>query len=238
MKKIPILILLSLLLLSSCSSLKQDELTVSVSGNATVSLSADIADFSITVAEIRETTGEAQSAVNEKMDAIYRILSSYGITEEDLVTNSVSLSPEYVWREDGQELVGQRARATLGVTLRDIQLLSSLIDSLSEVSGISLSSITLDASDKSGAISEARRLAMADALSRAEVYADSAGLVVDKAISITESSYYANVDRLEDERVEMATAALEDSVGGGAYYAADLSVYAEVAVTYSMISGR
>lgn len=234
MKRCIILLLSVLLLFTSCESLKRDELTVSVSGNATVRLAPDIADFTVSISETADTTREAQQLVNDKMSAVYGILKGYGISEDDLTTASMSLSPVYSWIDGKQELTGQSARQSISVTLRDISLLANIIDSLSAVSGISLSSISLDASDKSAAIAEARRLAVQDARSRADVYAESAGLKVDRAMSISENSYYANTSRL-NANVMMASAATADMEGASAeYYADDISVSADVSVVFSM----
>lgn len=234
MRKCVILLLSTILLFTSCESLKQDEMTVSVSGNAVVKLSPDIADFSVSISETAETTREAQQLVNDSMAEIYSILKRYGISEDDLTTTSMSLSPVYSWVDGKQELDGQSARQSVSVTLRDISVLANIIDSLSAVSGISLSSISLDASDKSAAIAEARRLAVLDARSRADVYAESAGLKVDKAVSISENSYYANTSRL-NANVMLASAATADMESASAeYYADDISVSADVSVTFSM----
>ena len=68
-------LVIAALALTSCQSTGTPiESMVTVSGSATVKLTADIASFTVSVEETRESTSQAQEAANEKMNAVASIL--------------------------------------------------------------------------------------------------------------------------------------------------------------------
>lgn len=234
MKRIVIALLALALLLTGCQSVDQIERTVSVSGSASVTLEPDMASFSVSIEETGETTAEAQSLANAKMEEIYAILhGEYGVEAADIRTTGMSLYPDYAYIDGEQVLRGQAASQSISVTLHDISQLAPVVDSLSSVSGISLSSISLDASNKSESMAEARRLAVLDAKERAEVYAQSAGLELGDALVINESGSYSAANRIQPTYLS-AMAADESASAKAAYYAGDLTVSASVSVSFEM----
>ena len=185
MRRFIIVALVALAVLTGCQSTAEDYMSVSVSGSATVTLTPDMASFSISVSETGQTTWEAQQQANAKMQDIYDILhEDFGIVAEDIRTTSMSLYPEYRYEDGQQILVGQTASQSISVTVHRLDDLALIVDRLSSVTGISLSSISLDASEKDESMSQARRLAMQDAMDKAWDYAEAAGLVLGAPVSV------------------------------------------------------
>ncbi len=178
--------------MAGCTSAQSLVRTIEVSGAGEVTLEPDIATFSIQVSEKGETTKEAQRATNEKMGVLLSTLRANGIAERDLTTTAITLRPSYIWVENKQVLEGQVAAQTLSVKVRDLLKLGAIIDELGEVSNISLNSIILDKEDKGEGMEEARRLAVANARSKAELYAREAGMVVSNVVTISEYSSASN----------------------------------------------
>lgn len=177
MRRFIIVALVALAVLTGCQSTAEDYMSVSVSGSATVTLTPDMASFSISVSETGQTTREAQQQANAKMQDIYDILhEDFGIVAEDIRTTSMSLYPEYRYEDGQQILVGQTASQSISVTVHRLDDLAPIVDRLSSVTGISLSSISLDASEKDESMSQARRLAMQDAMDKAGDYAEAPAL--------------------------------------------------------------
>lgn len=236
MRKSGILIVLAVLLalLTGCQSSQTALRTVTVSGEGSVTLTPDMASFSVSIEETADTTNQAQSQANAKMAEITSILEGqYGIVAEDIRTTGMSLYPSYRYQDGEQILIGQTASQSLSVTVHKLDDLAPIVDSLSSVSGISLSSISLDASDKSQAQSEARRLAVQDALARATDYAGGIGVSVVSPISIQESGSYYAANRIQPTYLATAAKA-EDSMSSASYYAGDLSVSSSVDVTFEI----
>lgn len=190
-------------LLSSCMSNKDLVRTIEVSATGEVTLTPDIASFSIQVSELGKTTSEAQNFANEKMAQLLSIMRKNGIEEKDIKTTMLNLRPSYQWIEGKQYLEGQVASQTLSVTLRKLENLGSLIDQLGEVSGIYLNSVMLDKEDKSIGLEEARQQAVQKALAKAELYAKGAQMQFGKPITISE---YSTASNPYNSRLKMAMA--------------------------------
>ena len=153
--------------------------TISVSGSAEVSMKPDTAYFSITASFTEETTEEARAKVSEMIGNAAEILTSeFGLSADDLSTSYISASPEYQWKDDERILIGQKAVQTLEITLHDIDSIGPIYDRLMSLSGISISDVTLDKEDKSEEYRQARMEAVRDAYSKAEAFAEAAGVEV------------------------------------------------------------
>jgi len=187
------IVLIALVALTGCQSLTNTiTRTVEVSGTAQVTVLPDIASFSIQVSEKAETTSEAQQKANQKMNTLLATLREANIQDRDLQTTMINLRPNYDYIDNKQVLAGQVASQSVSVTVRDLNNVGSLIDSLGQVSGITLNSISFDKEDKSQAKSEARDLALANALAKAEQYASQVSMKTTTPITISEYSVASN----------------------------------------------
>jgi len=198
-----LLVVAVLALFSSCLSSNDIVRTLEVTGTSEVTLTPDIASFSIQVSELGKTTSDAQSFANEKMAMILSVLRENKVAEEDIRTTSINLRPSYQWLDGKQYLEGQVASQSVAVTLRNLTILGTVIDQLGAVSGIMLNSVMLDKEDKSEGQAEARALAVANALEKAQLYAKEAGMQVGKPITISE---YASVANPYNPRMKLAMA--------------------------------
>ena len=194
----------------SCTSAQGLVRTIEVSGTGEVTLEPDIATFSIQVSEKGETTKEAQRAANEKMGVLLSVLRANGTAEKDLKTTAITLRPSYIWVENKQVLEAQVAAQTLSVTVRDLAKLGTIIDELATVSNISLNSIVLDKEDKREGMEEARRLAVANARAKADLYAREAGMEVSNVVTISEYSSVSNPYNPRMKVMAMASEAAYD----------------------------
>ncbi len=185
--------LIAILALTGCQSMGNSlTRTIEVSGTATVTVEPDIASFSIQVSEKADTTSEAQQKANVKLNTLLTTLKDANVQDKDLKTTMVSLRPNYEYIDNKQVLTGQVASQTVSVTVRDLKNLGSIIDSLGQVSGITLNSISFDKEDKREAQSEARDMALANALSKAEQYARQVNMSTTSPITISEYSVASN----------------------------------------------
>ncbi|MGH0054353.1 MAG: SIMPL domain-containing protein [Sphaerochaetaceae bacterium] len=189
---VPFFVLLLVVLLASCATGQDLVRTIEVNGTAKVTVTPDIATFSIQVSEMGKTTAEAQMLANEKMAQLRAVLDAFGIAEEDIKTTSLNLRPSYRWDEGEQILEGQVASQSLSVKVRDLASLGSIIDQMGNVSGIYLNSIQLDKEDKSIALEEARMEAIRNAFQKATLYAESSSMQVGSPITISEYSIASN----------------------------------------------
>ncbi len=230
-------ILSSLLLFTSCYTvgLAEKSRTVNVTGSGSLEVSPDMVSMDIRVARTADETKDAQTEVNSAVAALLDILTSHGVSEDDINTTSYDFSPEYEYIDGQRILKGQRVSQSLAFSLKGIDedstLLPLLLDAVGEVSNITLSSMRYTREDLSSYYGEVKVLAMEDAMAKAQVYAESAGLTLDKAISIIDYSSEPiareSVNVAAKSMMAMAEAPTQTPV-------ADISVSASVNVVFAM----
>ena len=89
--------------LSGSANAESASTTVSLSGNGTIYLKADIVTFSINVNETAETTAQAQQAANKKMTSILEILRKFKIEDDKISTTALNFNTEYYW-DNGKQI--------------------------------------------------------------------------------------------------------------------------------------
>jgi uncharacterized protein YggE len=162
--------------------------TVSVAGQGKVSVPPDIVFIRTGVTT---ESSEAQTALAENTAAMNRILAllqELGIAEYDISTTNFSVMP-ITKREklnSSTTFVGYRVDNQLRARLADVAQLGEILDALVAAGSNRVSGIEFALDDPGGALDEARKLAIADARARAELYANSAGVRIGSVISISE----------------------------------------------------
>ena len=209
--------------------------TISVSGNAEVSMQPDTAAFSITASFTENTTEEAREKTSEMINNAVGILrEEFGVQESDLSTSYISAYPEYSWKDDERILIGQRASQTVDVRFRDLDSIGNVYERLMSLDGISLSDVTLDKEDKSAEYSQARMEAVRNAYEKASDYAEAAGVEVGSVLSISDSSSYAApVYRSANMMLASADAAAAKSIPTE-FYSGEITVSASISIVYSI----
>ncbi|MGI6432378.1 MAG: SIMPL domain-containing protein [Sphaerochaetaceae bacterium] len=196
-----VLLVIGLVLITSCqsSSLIDNSRVVVVQGKGAVGATADVASFTITVSVLEETTKEALNKTSKTMSELLAIAKDAGVQQRDLRTSVLQINPEYRYVDNEQVLSGQRVRQSVVVLIRAIEAdgkaLSSLIDRMALISGISIGSIVFDKEHTEQLYEQSRLLAMEDALQKARDYAQAVGLSVGKPLKI-ESSFDASPRQL------------------------------------------
>ena len=182
-----------------------------------------------------ETTEEARAKVSEMIGNAAEILTSEsGLSADDLSTSYISASPEYQWKDDERILIGQKAVQTLEITLHDIDSIGPVYDRLMSLSGISISDVTLDKEDKSEEYRQARMDAVRDAYSKAEAFAQAAGVEVGSILSITDgTSYGTPLYRSANLMLASADAAYAEA-SPTVFYSGEITVSASVSIIYSI----
>ena len=217
----------------------EDTGRITVTGNAEIKITPDLASFTITAGFTEATTEEARVKTAAMTAEAVRILTEdFGISEDDITTSYISAFPEYGWVDGHQELRGQRAEESISVETGDLEAIGSIYEALMKLDGITLSDVTLDRKDKSEAMQEARIAAMMAAESKARTYAETAGMTLGKPVSISEGAgSYVPVYGIQPRLMNVSLEATADSAMAAPkteYRAGDITVTASVSVVYGM----
>lgn len=163
--------------------------TISVTGEATVTATPDVATIDGGVISDAKTAREASEATNKAMAAVLAALKSGGIADNDIRTARISLQPLSVTRtqpQQGPQITGYRASNRVTVRIRDVAKVATTIDTLISAGANDIGSIDFIVSKESQLLDEARAQAIADARRKAEIYAKAAGVTLGPAASISE----------------------------------------------------
>lgn len=143
--------------------------TIRVSGEATVDVTPDVATVTLGAQHTAPSAKKALDTVSARTSATIDLLKEAGITEADIQTSNLSVSPNYV--DDGT-IDGFQASNTLSVRTKDIDGLGDLLDEVSGATGdqFRLDGISFSFDDPDAVLEDARAEAVANAREKAGQY--------------------------------------------------------------------
>lgn len=163
---------------------------LTITGTGVVQLERDRAQTSLAVSVLEPTATAAMRRATDLYTTVRTAVITAGAKAEDLVTSGVSVNPEYsYYASDRPVLLGYRS--SISVTVETgIDVIAKVLDSAVTAGGdyLTITGISFTVSDSDVATRTSRIRAIADAKSKADLYADRLGLDVIKALKIVEIS--------------------------------------------------
>ncbi len=173
----------------SSTTTAQDKLprTISVTGEGIATAPPDMATINTGVVTQASTAREALTSNNTVMERILASLKQFKIADKDIQTSTFNVAPQYS-RNRGQDpkIAGYQVRNQVRVRVRNLPQLGEVMDALVAAGSNQFSGVSFGMDDPTGVRNQARNRAVADARSRAELYAQAAGVNVGNVISISE----------------------------------------------------
>lgn len=181
---------LAALALSAVLAAAEEAPRLTVTGFGSVAAAPDMARISLGVTETAKTARAAMEEASLGMATILAVLATAGIEDRDLQTGEISLSP--IWSDDDGEgvrrITGFQAVNSLNVRVRDLDRLGTVLDAVLEAGANSFRGLSFGLQDPVPVADEARRRAVADALRKARLMAEAAGLGLGGILSIDEGA--------------------------------------------------
>lgn len=171
--------LVALFLISFAVPALADDAILSVSGSGEVRAAPDMATITMGASAEAATASEALEETSRRTQALLAALSAAGVADADVQTSSLSVRPVWSRPNNGSEqpvISGFAASNDVRITIRDLQNLGSVISTAVADGANTLGGLSFGLQDRSELEDEARRLAVADALRKAGVLADAAGI--------------------------------------------------------------
>lgn len=169
---------------------KKDQSSVSVYGTGTVLVKPDMLRMNISLSKTASTTKSAQEEVSRMVRQALEVLGDFNIEDKNIVTASLTFSPEYEYRNGRRVLIGQTAQQAILFSMNDIQndneKVPQIIDRLVQINGIELNQIDFNVKNNTEYFIKSRELAFQKATEKAEQYASLSGLKVAKVLTISE----------------------------------------------------
>jgi uncharacterized protein YggE len=165
--------------------------TISLSGAGSASAQADQAKVNlgvqITMESARDAIGENANLMSEVIEAV----KSLGVSEDDIITTSYSVYPQYDWTDEGRIFKGFTVTNLVQVTVKDLEIVGDVIDAAAEAGANQINGINFELSDakREELKSNAYIAALSDAEDKGQLIADTLKLSIIGVQSVTESSY-------------------------------------------------
>ena len=165
--------------------------TISLTGAGSAAAQADQATIDLGV---QITADSASVAIGENADAMSAVIQAIkllGISEDDIVTTSYSVYPQYDWTESGRVFKGYTVTNLVQITVKDLDIVGDVIDAAAEAGANQINGISFGLSDemREELKTNAYIAALTDAQTKAELIAETLGLSLSGVQSVTESSY-------------------------------------------------
>jgi uncharacterized protein len=185
------------------------ERTVSVSATGSVTADPDQASISTGVQTEGDTAREALSRNNVAMGKLIDGLKALGIGPKDIQTTGLNVNPRYQNFRDGRPPVinGYQALNQVRILVRDLKRLGEILDQSVTLGANQMGGIAFDVSQAETLKDDARKVAMANALRRATLYATAAGAEIGPVLNIAESVQMAGPRPMMMGRAAMAAEA-------------------------------
>jgi uncharacterized protein YggE len=208
---------------------------IHVAGEGEASVAPDMAIVSLSVMREAETAREALDQNNTAIAEVIAALKEAGIEARDLQTAGLQINPRYVFPQDNSgeppRIQGYQVSNTLTVRIRDISKVGEIIDKSVSLGVNQGGSISFTNSDSSATVTEARKRAVKDAVSRATTLAEAAGVKLGSIVEISEHSMMPQPMPISAQAFKME-ASVADAVpveAGENTYRVQVSVTFEIA---------
>lgn len=224
MKSLRMFSALALVFVGTVALADADKRLIAVSAIAERGIEPDLLEMNVEVWSKAATADKAQALGGGELKKVQAIFGQFKIKKEDIVTDSFSFGPEYVWDQPrGQNrLTGFRSTQTLRVTLRDIGNAGRFLDALTgsdkplddkkASSGVNVNNIQWDSTKRTETEISGLGDAVKMARRRADELAKAAGV---KIKAVHRLGHSAGVERVEPTFARSAKFAMADEAGGG-----------------------
>lgn len=210
---------------------------ITINGLGEVTAEPDMAIVMSGVVTDADTARAALDANTRAMAGLFEVLRDAGIEERDIQTSGFSVEPKYVQsdRRDAQGyrlppvIAGYRVSNAVTVRVRDLDNLGRVLDRSVTVGANSISGVAFALAEPGGLLDEARRLAVADAIARAELMTGAAGVGLGRIRSISEQSAPRPQPMADMARLAVSAESAVPVAAGELSYTATVSIQWEIA---------
>lgn len=201
-----------------------------VTGEGEVAATPDMATITLGVTNEAREAKEAMAATSAAVAQVLERLGAAGVAQKDVQTQRLSLNP--VWSGRGtsgtyeSKITGFSASNTVMVRVRDLEGLGTTLDAVISAGANEFNGLQFDVQEPRPLQDAARRAAVKDALAKAQLLADAAGVTLGPITSITEQGG-GGPRPMMMQRAAMAEASVPVAAG-------ELSLSASVSVVFAI----
>ncbi|PKL06302.1 MAG: hypothetical protein CVV53_04980 [Spirochaetae bacterium HGW-Spirochaetae-9] len=204
--------------------------TISVTGQATVSIEADMATLNLAIIQQAKTPLATREAVTSAADKVIVAIQALGIEKKHIRTGTFSIYPVYDERPGKQNLItGYRGETGISVILEDTALVAGTVDTAVNAGANEIRSLNYGKKDEESLRFATLQQAVANAMKKAAAMAETLGRKLGKALTVEEEGFSL---RAPDTRTYMAKAMVASSQE--AFAPGSMEMSASVLVVFEM----
>lgn len=169
----------------------EDDRQIRVTGEGQIAARPDMATITLGVTRANAEARVAMDQVSEAMRIILTQVEAQGIAEKDVQTSRLSLNP--IWSDrrasnpSAPTITGFSASNMVTIRVRDMTRLGDVLDQLLHDGANQFQGLEFGLQDPKPALEAARKAAVADAMGRARLLADAAGVTLGAIQVISDS---------------------------------------------------
>jgi uncharacterized protein YggE len=174
------------------AALAEDAALITVTGEGHVEARPDMATVTLGVVTQGANAAEAMAANSVQLAAVLERLRASGIEERDIQTSGLTLNANWQQTEidPAPRIMGYQASNMLTVRVRKLDGLGPVLDQTIADGANTFNGLSFGLSDPAPSMNEARKRAVADAIARATLLTEAAGVTLGPVVSITEGGGY------------------------------------------------
>ena len=184
------LISVFVLALVPLTSLAEESRQITVTGEGRVDAAPDMALITLGVTHQADAARDAMAATSDAVARILTRLDQLGLAARDVQTRRITLNP--VWANERYDsdkppkIVGFTAANTVAIRVRALDQLGEVLDAVVADGANTFNGLQFLIADPDPLMDEARKRAVADAMARAALLAEAAGVTLGPVRSIDE----------------------------------------------------
>ncbi|ASP22656.1 DUF541 domain-containing protein [Antarctobacter heliothermus] len=206
---------------------------LTVSGEGHLAVVPDMAVITLGADGRGPTAVEAMNATSEAVEAILARLNGLGVETRDIQTTQLRVNEQTRWDNTRNEdvFLGYYATNTVSVRVRDLDGISALLSAVLDDGANQLQNLSFSVQEPRPIEDEARRRAVADAIAKAKLYADAAGVTLGPLLELRDTAepLVRSIAGAEAMMREAAVVAKDVPVAAG-----ELEVRAEVTMVFTI----
>jgi uncharacterized protein YggE len=179
----------------SASAQEKSMPTISVVGEGLATAPPDMAIVSVGVVSQAPRAADALAQNSKLMTEVVAAVKASGIEMRDIETSQISLRPQYNYPGQGSreapKLTGYEANNTVSIRVRAFDKLGGLLDRLVTSGANQIRGVELTLADPAPMRDQARASAMKDAIRKAQLLAEAAGVRIVRLFSASEEVFDA-----------------------------------------------
>jgi len=202
--------------------------TLTMNGQGEVRAVPDSVTLSAGVTSQAPSAAAALAANSTRMQSVFAALKKLGVADKDMQTSNFSISPQMSDASNQPaHVTGYQVNNEVTVRLDDVNKLGAVLDALVVAGANRMNGVDFAIKATAPLLTEARGRAVVDAKSKAETYAQAAGVSLGQILSISESENSG--PRPVYDPMPMLRAAKAVPVAGG-----EESVNAQVSIVWEI----